>query len=333
MWLPNNRKPHSIAFFDTKKKEVLENLTPDEIKEIRNLLNGKLTEIKTHALKILKEEGVVYQSQYFSDFDFHSKYSRQIISYCIYTDFDKAIDIHQQIIETTFIIIGVGGAGSNAILQLLSMGAKKFILIDPDIVELSNLNRQILFSIESIGKPKVLEAKKYISSYTIGQCQVKSFQEDILSLENIQNILTSNKKYFVVSSADSHQTDIRKIVASTFYKMRIPYIFLGYYGISARVGPMIIDHNGACGVCDSFIFDFEDMMELAEGSITLNIAPSSLSVNSFLAALFSNLMIKWLAGSLSKNSTYSIELENFKIETLDMKKRNSCKICGENNYV
>jgi len=333
MWLPNSREPHSITYFGVKKKEVIENLGSDEIDEIRSLLNGKLTQINTRALKLLKEKGVVYQSHFFNDFDFSGKYSRQIISYCNYTNFDKALDIHQQIIETTFIVIGVGGAGSNAIMQLLSMGVRKFVLIDPDIVELSNLNRQIIFSIESIGKPKVLEAKKYIHSITAGQCQVKPLQEDILSLENMETIVSSNEKNFVVSSADSHQVGIRRFVASTFYKLKIPYIFLGYYGMSARVGPMIIDHNGACGICDSFIFNFEDMMELAEGSSTVNIAPSSLSVNTLMAALFSNQIVQWLAGNMSKNSTYSIELDNLEIKTLETKKRNSCKICGENKHV
>ena len=50
------------------------------------------------------------------------------------------------------IIVGVGGIGCPAAQYLVSAGIKKLKLIDSDLVELNNLNRQILFSINDIGK-------------------------------------------------------------------------------------------------------------------------------------------------------------------------------------
>ena len=52
-------------------------------------------------------------------------------------------------------IIGLGGIGCPAAQYLVSAGIKKIKLIDGDIIQKTNLNRQILYSIKDIGKSKV----------------------------------------------------------------------------------------------------------------------------------------------------------------------------------
>ncbi len=61
-------------------------------------------------------------------------------------------------------IVGVGGIGCPLSLYLISSGLKKITLIDGDLIEKSNLNRQILFDINDIGKKKVNVAKKKLQS-------------------------------------------------------------------------------------------------------------------------------------------------------------------------
>ena len=58
------------------------------------------------------------------------------------------------------LVIGVGGVGGTALEALARSGVKKFILIDDDKVDASNLNRQVLFTSEDIGKDKVSAAKE-----------------------------------------------------------------------------------------------------------------------------------------------------------------------------
>lgn len=50
---------------------------------------------------------------------------------------------------------GLGGCGSNHLLALTRMGFEKFVVADPDVFELSNLNRQAGASLSTIGQPKV----------------------------------------------------------------------------------------------------------------------------------------------------------------------------------
>lgn len=62
----------------------------------------------------------------------------------------------------TIVVIGIGGVGGTALEALARSGFKKFILIDSDIVGISNLNRQILFNNEDVGKDKVECAKNHL---------------------------------------------------------------------------------------------------------------------------------------------------------------------------
>lgn len=70
------------------------------------------------------------------------------------------IDKQEQLKNSSALIIGLGGLGCSASLYLASTGIGKLTLVDFDTVSKSNLNRQILYTMESINQPKVLEAKQ-----------------------------------------------------------------------------------------------------------------------------------------------------------------------------
>ncbi|ACV26643.1 HesA/MoeB/ThiF family protein [Kangiella koreensis] len=61
--------------------------------------------------------------------------------------------------ESTVLIVGMGGLGSPVAMYLAAAGVGNLILSDHDAVEQSNLQRQIVHSLESIGDPKVSSAK------------------------------------------------------------------------------------------------------------------------------------------------------------------------------
>lgn len=65
-----------------------------------------------------------------------------------------------EIANKTICVIGVGGVGGTALESLARSGFKHFVIIDSDVVDISNINRQILFTINDVGKDKVLVAKK-----------------------------------------------------------------------------------------------------------------------------------------------------------------------------
>ena len=70
----------------------------------------------------------------------------------------------KKIINSKVLVIGAGGLGCPLILYLAYSGVGNIGVVDHDIVEISNLSRQILFTKKDIGKKKVIVTKKVIKN-------------------------------------------------------------------------------------------------------------------------------------------------------------------------
>ena len=85
------------------------------------------------------------------------KYSRQIILNEIGPEGQKKIK------RVSILVIGAGGLGSSVLQYLSAAGVGKIGIVDDDKVELSNLNRQLIYAENDLGESKVDAAKNYIS--------------------------------------------------------------------------------------------------------------------------------------------------------------------------
>src|SRR3989338_8752314 len=92
----------------------------------------------------------------------------------------------QKLRKSAAAIVGLGALGSVSAELLARAGIGKLILIDRDIVELSNLQRQSLFDEEDAGKPKALAAKEKLSKIN-SDVELGVFVDD-LNYENINEI-------------------------------------------------------------------------------------------------------------------------------------------------
>jgi adenylyltransferase/sulfurtransferase len=86
------------------------------------------------------------------------------------------------------LIIGAGGLGSPAALYLAAAGIGTLGLIDGDVVDLSNLQRQILHTTQRIGVAKVQSGRETVTALN-PDVTVKTYRENI-SAENIMSLLT-----------------------------------------------------------------------------------------------------------------------------------------------
>lgn len=62
-------------------------------------------------------------------------------------------------------LLGVGGVGSHVLMDLLGLGVRDIRIVDFDTIELSNLNRQVLYRYDDIGRPKVQAAAERARAY------------------------------------------------------------------------------------------------------------------------------------------------------------------------
>ncbi len=91
------------------------------------------------------------------------------------------------------LVIGAGGLGSPAALYLAAAGVGTLGLVDGDVVDLSNLQRQILHTTANIGKPKVESGREMLIAIN-PDVTVKTYQMNI-DADNIMGILTTLKPH------------------------------------------------------------------------------------------------------------------------------------------
>ena len=84
----------------------------------------------------------------------------------------------QKILDASVLIIGMGGLGSPAALYLAAGGIGRLVISDYDVVEASNLQRQIIHTSASIGELKAESAKRAIESLN-PDCRVESVNYQI----------------------------------------------------------------------------------------------------------------------------------------------------------
>ena len=132
--------------------------------------------------------------------------------------------------DKTILVIGIGGVGGTALEALARSGFKKFILIDADKVDVSNLNRQILFTSDDVGKEKVLVAKERLlninPNFEIASITARIGETKIEDLD-------LGKIDFIVDAIDS--VDGKLLIYEYAQRNDIP--FISSLGMGNRVDP------------------------------------------------------------------------------------------------
>lgn len=104
------------------------------------------------------------------------------------------------------VICGIGGVGSFTLESLARIGVGNITIIDKDVIDITNINRQIIATSKNIGKDKVEEAQKRVNEIN-PEIKVKAIKENITS-ENISKILNNDNIDYVVDCVDNIEAKI-----------------------------------------------------------------------------------------------------------------------------
>ena len=124
----------------------------------------------------------------------------------------------QKLQNAKIAIFGIGGVGSYVVEGLARAGIGNFILVDKDKVDASNINRQIIATHKTIGRPKVEVSKERILDIN-PNANVEIYQE--FFMPNSEEILNSTIDY-VVDAVDTITAKIELVVRAD--KLNIPII-------------------------------------------------------------------------------------------------------------
>jgi len=91
-----------------------------------------------------------------------------------------------KLLNTSVLVIGAGGLGSPVTLYLAAAGVGKIGIIDDDLVDISNLQRQILYETQDIGQSKAMIAKKRILGLNSGvEVLAEQMRIDVTNIESV----------------------------------------------------------------------------------------------------------------------------------------------------
>lgn len=128
------------------------------------------------------------------------------------------INNYELIKNKNILLIGIGGVGSYALEALVRNGFINITIIDNDIIDITNLNRQLYTNQKNIGKIKVEEAKKRCLSIN------KNINITSLNLyldnSNIDKIL-NNKYDYVIDACDSIDTKLLLMINKNTYNYKL----------------------------------------------------------------------------------------------------------------
>jgi sulfur-carrier protein adenylyltransferase/sulfurtransferase len=224
-----------------------------------------------------------------------------------------------KLLDSRILLIGAGGLGSPASLYLAAAGIGRLGIIDADIVDETNLQRQIAHSLDTLGTPKVDSAKRSIEKLN-PDVEVVTYRERLTS-ENIDRILDDGWD-LVVDGADNFPT--RYLVNDASVWRGIPVVHGSIYRFEGQV-TVFKPHEGPCYRC---LFPEPPPPELApscaEGGV-LGVLPG------IVGSLQTNEAIKLaagigdpLVGRLLLFDALATEFNEVKIE-----RRADCPVCGD----
>lgn len=162
--------------------------------------------------------------------------NRECGDYNRFSMFDRLQNAH-------ITIIGVGGVGSHIAVMAAATGIGQITLIDNDVVEYSNLTRQLYYKEHDCNNiKKTTSLKKYLNGFN-SKVKVNIVNEYIDTTEKANRILNSGT--IIIQTADRPRGILNEVLNNVCVNKKIPII----YCMNSTVGPFYIPNQSGCYQC------------------------------------------------------------------------------------
>jgi molybdopterin/thiamine biosynthesis adenylyltransferase len=253
-------------------------------------------------------------------------------------------DGQRSLADSSVVIVGCGGTGSHAAIQLSHLGVGGLVLIDPDDIERSNLSRIVGSTASDVGRPKVdvlADAVRRINPRAVVQGVPKSVLE-----VDARAYLDAD---VIVCATDGHGS--RALLNQVATQYLVPVVDMGVEiqpgGILRAGGGVRILRPGAgCLQCagtldpqlvrQEFLTDDEREVEARRGYLrgVDEPAPSVIALNGVVASLAVLEVCDLLTGFLgSSRSRLLYRAHARALTTADLPRRDDCFVCGSSGVL
>lgn len=237
-------------------------------------------------------------------------------------------------------VVGLGGTGSLVVQQLVHLGVRRFILVDPDTVEISNLNRLV----GAIPKDAGTTAKTAVAARMIGairpEADVDAIAADVTTNAAAIRIADAD---FIFNCTDTHAS--RHVVNQLAYQYLVPVIDMGvsisvigngtvqFAGHSKMLAPGLpclwcARHLSSELVRQELMTEAQRMADpYVQGGEGV-VQPSVISLNGTMVSLSITMFLAAVAGIPSKPRYLYYDGNRGRVSTLEAKTEAGCPFCG-----
>lgn len=227
----------------------------------------------------------------------------------------------EKLLNSKVLIIGVGGLGSPVALYLAAAGISTIGLIDGDLVDITNLQRQIIHFTDDIEKPKVQSAKEKIEKLN-PDVKVITYK-DIVLADNISDYIRDYD--FIIDGTDNFNAKF--LINDACVILKKPYSHAGILRYRGQTFTYIPGN-----MCYRCIFDVPP----PDGTIPSCSQAGILgSVAGILGTIQATDCLKYLTGigDLLTNKLLTIDAFNAKFRVIKIRKDENCPVCGKNPII
>lgn len=215
-------------------------------------------------------------------------------------------------------MVGAGGLGCPAALYLAASGIGRLTLADPDRVDLTNLQRQVLYRTESVGQVKVQAARQALSSVN-PDVQVVALQEKLLG-EKLETLVAAHD--VVLDCSDNFAT--RHAVNRACVRHRKPLVAAAAIRFDGQL--MVFDLRAEGSPCYSCLFPEDGEVEEVQCAVMGVLAP----LTGVMGALQAMEALKLLAGAGEAATGRLLAFDALRAEWRSMKAKKDprCAVCA-----
>jgi molybdopterin-synthase adenylyltransferase len=192
------------------------------------------------------------------------------------------------------VIVGAGGVGSHVAMSLAGAGVRQMTLMDPDTIDLSNLNRQFFYTREDVGSRKVEAAARFLIA-----------RHPHLQIDTVPEVLFAGEEQaerlgvadLVIFAGDG----LTVLQGKTARLGTTPVLVGGYIGQVGVVGPTFWPAKGsACWGCWTAAYEEQPLSEIVTNAVPREAAwnSSGVTLNGITGNLLAEEALRCLAPSL-----------------------------------
>jgi len=206
------------------------------------------------------------------------RFDRQLRYFSDITTGPTASQCQAKLESSRIAVLGVGGLGGWSALNLACCGIGEMLLVDFDRVELSNLNRQVLYSEADIGRYKAVAAAERLKGFNSAmrvEARVQRLDSEAAIAETIAGY------DMVIDACDWPAHDIERWINSACFAARIPFIAMSHFPPIARMGPLYVPGETGCFACQEIgyrrtypLFDIAIEQQRGKGSPAATLGPA-----------------------------------------------------------